>query len=367
MGCGRRAVRSAIVLEAATQGACVQEDGTPEVLRRRPRHHMESEHQLTARQRARLADLSLLLDKVLSTKNLTKQKELLRRGLLSQLQFCAVNNYGTGYKSALLKILRVVEALPLYAVDVHARRSAHGSFGDVLVDLAGSAADRGVRERARSLLQRFPPPGGAPPPAHRGGAAAEGRRSSHRGAGDRSSAPGALDSTRSVPHSKDAGARPAAAAAPPPLRLGPPPPAARESTLVRQPSAVSARQATDSTHSPPDSYRAASKRGGTSRTPEHGGVPLGHAAHQPARGPVQLATGTVTQAADGELFTTTRPWWAVSAARAGHEAAAHRLAAAAAASACGAAVLGVEADVAQGLQLGLYRACEFQPRRSHRQ
>lgn len=345
---------------------CVQEDGAPEVLRRRPRHHMESDHHLTARQRARLADLSLLLDKVLATKNLTKQKELMRRGLLTQLQFCAVNNYGTGYKSALLKILRVVEALPLYAADVHARRSAHGSFGDVLGDLAANAADRAVRERARSLLQRFPPPGGATAPPPRGGssgggsAAADGRRSSSRG-GERMSASGSVDGARAaLPGGKDA------RAAAPPLRLGPPPPALREPALARQASSVSARQAPDNTHSPPDSHRAPIKRSG-GRTPEHSGPAQSHPAAQDPWALQPFVPGHVSRGADGELYTTVRPWWAMSAARAGLEAAAQRLATVAGGGACGGTVLGVEADVAQGLQLGLYRSSEFMPRRQYRQ
>ena len=54
---------------------------------------MESEAQLTHRQRARLADLHLLLDKVLDVQTLTLQKELKRRGLLSQLQVSTSRTY----------------------------------------------------------------------------------------------------------------------------------------------------------------------------------------------------------------------------------------------------------------------------------
>lgn len=61
--------------------------------RRRKTQHMESEAQLTHRQRARLADLHLLLDKVLDVQTLTLQKELKRRGLLSQLQVSTSRTY----------------------------------------------------------------------------------------------------------------------------------------------------------------------------------------------------------------------------------------------------------------------------------
>lgn len=356
---------------AMTWGPLMQEDGHPEVLRRRPRHHMESEHHLTARQRARLADLSLLLDKVLATKNLTKQKELLRRGLLSQLQFCAVNNYGTGYKSALLKILRAVEALPLYGPDVHARRSAHGSFGDVLVDLAANAADRAVRERARSLLQRFPPPPGAaataPLPRSSSNAAAADSRRSTRGSdrgNERSSAPAASDSGRGAQHSSKEGR--SAAAQPPPLRLGPPPPTLREPAIARQVSGISARQAKDATSSPRDLHRAPAKRSGGC-TPDPSASPAANAAALEPWAPQPFVTGTVTRGPDGELYTTSRPWWAMSAARSGYDAAVQRMQAVSAAGPCSAAVLGVQADVAQGLQLGLYRSSEFALRRPYRQ
>jgi hypothetical protein len=167
--------------------------------------NMETDAALTHRQRARLADLSLLLDKVLDTKTLTLQargprylrhmllvtrvsecthvgtcltssgmpayvqraaahsrretrparravqKELKRRGLLSQLQFVAANNYGLGYAAALRKVCRAVEALSFGADDLVARRSAQGSFADVLRALAKNA-DREVRNRAANLL-----------------------------------------------------------------------------------------------------------------------------------------------------------------------------------------------------------------------
>ena len=54
--------------------------------RGRKAQHLEGDAQLTHRQRARIADLNLLLDKVLDVETLTLQKELKRRGLLSQLQ-----------------------------------------------------------------------------------------------------------------------------------------------------------------------------------------------------------------------------------------------------------------------------------------
>lgn len=83
------------------------------VSRRRQQSNMETDQQLTHRQRSRMADLSLLLEKILGASGHTLKKELLRCGLLSRLQFCAINNYGMGYTSSLRKICRAVQALPI--------------------------------------------------------------------------------------------------------------------------------------------------------------------------------------------------------------------------------------------------------------
>ena len=103
------------------------QDDVAVVARRRPQFNTETDVQLTHRQRARMADLSLLLEKVLGASGHTLKKELLRCGLLSRLQFCAINNYGSGYTQSLRKICRAVQALPVTTADIHARRSAQGS------------------------------------------------------------------------------------------------------------------------------------------------------------------------------------------------------------------------------------------------
>jgi hypothetical protein len=125
--------------------------------------NLETDAQLTHRQRARLADLNLLLDKVLDTRTLTLQKELKRRGLLSQLQFVTGNNFGLGYSHALRKVCRVVEALSFSSEEVLARRSAQGSFAGVL-QLLTKNADKEVRNRSLALLAKHAP---AEPPLQR--------------------------------------------------------------------------------------------------------------------------------------------------------------------------------------------------------
>lgn len=56
-----------------------------------------------------------------------------------------------GYTQSLRKICRAVQALPVTTTDIHARRSAQGSFGDVLRALT-SHGDREVRKRSYALL-----------------------------------------------------------------------------------------------------------------------------------------------------------------------------------------------------------------------
>lgn len=110
---------------------------------------------LTARQRARMADLSLLLDVICSTTSPTAKQELVRCGLLRQLHSTLGRNVAPTYQVVLRKMLRAVEGLPLTADDVHLTRSAHGSFGDIL-GLLALHSDPEVRAKSQGLLQRYP-------------------------------------------------------------------------------------------------------------------------------------------------------------------------------------------------------------------
>ena len=88
--------------------------------------------QVTGKQRARMADLSLLLDIVLKTSSQTVKKEFVVCGILNQLHQAIGRNFSREYSMILRKILRVIESLPLAANDVYSVRSAHGTFANVL-------------------------------------------------------------------------------------------------------------------------------------------------------------------------------------------------------------------------------------------
>eukprot|EP00967_Tisochrysis_lutea_P124805 scaffold209016_cov22-Tisochrysis_lutea.AAC.1 len=55
----------------------------------------------------------------------------------------------------LRKILRVVESLPLTADDMYSKRSAHGTFANILQELCTNQ-DYDVRTKAAMLLKKFP-------------------------------------------------------------------------------------------------------------------------------------------------------------------------------------------------------------------
>jgi len=124
---------------------------------------LEAPANAAGRRRARLADLSLLLDVVLKTQNPQARRELARCGALRQLQAVALRCSPLEDAAApvLRKALRAAEALPLDAAAIHARNSAQGSFGDALVSLVRAHGDAGVRARAQALLGRWPPPRGS--------------------------------------------------------------------------------------------------------------------------------------------------------------------------------------------------------------
>ena len=138
--------------------------------------------ELTGRQRARMADLSLLLDVILKTQAASAKQAICKNGILHQLQastrsFLTLRSlmhrhcWGSGSAPGLLrcccchgsaaaateqavlmqvvhtrcvgpqygvilkKMLRCVDHLPLTPNDIHTASSAHGSFGDVLHQL----------------------------------------------------------------------------------------------------------------------------------------------------------------------------------------------------------------------------------------
>ena len=109
------------------------------------------------RRRARLADLSLLLDAVLQTTAPSARRALTARGALRQLHAAALRCAAAPDGAPVLrKTLRAAASLPLDPASVHARSSAVGSFGDALRSLAGHG-DADVRAAAGALLARYPP------------------------------------------------------------------------------------------------------------------------------------------------------------------------------------------------------------------
>lgn len=64
-------------------------------------------------------------------------------------------NFSKEYSVILRKILRVMESLPLTADDIHGVRTAHGTFYNVLQELA-SNQDYDVRTKAAVLCKKFP-------------------------------------------------------------------------------------------------------------------------------------------------------------------------------------------------------------------
>ncbi|GAX78575.1 hypothetical protein CEUSTIGMA_g6014.t1, partial [Chlamydomonas eustigma] len=112
-------------------------------------------HQVTGKQRARMADMSLLLDIVLKTSSQTVKKDFVTCGILNQLHQAIGRNLSREYSMILRKILRVVEQLPLSANDIYGVRSAHGTFADLLQELSQNV-DFDVRSKAAFLIKKFP-------------------------------------------------------------------------------------------------------------------------------------------------------------------------------------------------------------------
>ncbi|KAL0033139.1 hypothetical protein WJX79_005261 [Trebouxia sp. C0005] len=124
---------------------------------------------LSARQQARLADLSLLLEVILKTDYARAPEEFVKWGTLRQLHTMLTRCIGPhiiSFDVVIRKMLEVVRALPFTADDLHHTRNAHGTFADTLYDLADKrkAAKQktdkstpALTAAAHELLQRFPP------------------------------------------------------------------------------------------------------------------------------------------------------------------------------------------------------------------
>jgi hypothetical protein len=121
--------------------------------------------ELTANQHARMADLSLLLDMVLKTTNSNIQQDLIKYGVLSQLQPIILRTLAECFTVVMKKMMRVVDHLPLKSEDLLAVRSKHGCFVDVLKELL-THADLDVRDKAGAvfLKHKIPLPARREPP-----------------------------------------------------------------------------------------------------------------------------------------------------------------------------------------------------------
>lgn len=116
----------------------------------------ESEARFKARQRARMADLGMLLDVVLVSSSEKLKKEWVACGILTQLQQTLGRvPFTAEYSSVLVKVIRVLEHLPLTPDDLYTVRSAHGTFADLIRRMASSATDWEVRRRSHQLLKRY--------------------------------------------------------------------------------------------------------------------------------------------------------------------------------------------------------------------
>ncbi|CAL8462433.1 g1966 [Coccomyxa elongata] len=130
-----------------------REDG--EIAREAPKPTSSASSELSARQRARMADLSLLLDVILKSHGPAAKKEFCECGVLHQLQAVHARCLGPQYSVILRKMLRVVEYLPFTPDHIHKASSAQGSFGDVLKQLCHHT-DLEIRSRAAALLKKHP-------------------------------------------------------------------------------------------------------------------------------------------------------------------------------------------------------------------
>lgn len=145
-------------------GGSISEQGLPQL----PQHlqplrgaelearERESEARFKARQRARMADLGMLLDVVLASSSEKLKKEWVSCGILTQLQQTLGRlPFTQEYSVVLVKVIRVLEHLPITPDDLYTIRSAHGTFADLIRRMASSASDWEVRRRSHQLLKRY--------------------------------------------------------------------------------------------------------------------------------------------------------------------------------------------------------------------
>jgi len=116
----------------------------------------ESEARFKARQRARMADMGMLLDVVLASSSEKLKKEWVTCGILTQLQQALGRlPFTQDYSVVLVKVVGVLEHLPITSDDLYTMRSAHGTFADLIRRMASSATDWEVRRRSHQLLKRY--------------------------------------------------------------------------------------------------------------------------------------------------------------------------------------------------------------------
>ncbi|KAK9809740.1 hypothetical protein WJX73_001840 [Symbiochloris irregularis] len=113
----------------------------------------------TIRQRARMADLSLLLEVIVQTASSGVRRQMCECGLVRQLHLVLGHCEGSQHAVVLRKVTRVLEMLPLTADDMYTLTSAQGCLLDTLRVVATSAvlnADAEVKGRAAKLLLKYP-------------------------------------------------------------------------------------------------------------------------------------------------------------------------------------------------------------------
>lgn len=116
----------------------------------------ESEARFKARQRARMADMGMILDVVLASNGEKLKKEWVNCGILTQLQQALGRlPFTQEYSVVLVKVVGVLEHLPITSDDLYTMRSAHGTFADLIRRMASSATDWEVRRRSHQLLKRY--------------------------------------------------------------------------------------------------------------------------------------------------------------------------------------------------------------------
>lgn len=118
--------------------------------------HKNPEREIT-RQRARIVDISLLIDVIIRTDGLTAKHKFVELGLLRQLVPIMIHKTGSlegEHVVIIRKALKAIEMLPFSADVVTRTRSAHGTFEDILKALA-SHTDYEIRNKSWVLLKKW--------------------------------------------------------------------------------------------------------------------------------------------------------------------------------------------------------------------